>query len=442
MEGKRRITKTFIFRTVLILHVSIVATIYWVIKAKDSPSPMLCTQHHVAYSKADSFSVAGTSENKHFQMVHEIFQSYQRFHKAQRRKVFVGESIQKLTWYCTISDCNGIGDRVKGIYGAFLLALAMNRTFFIHQSDEIQKTMFLEPNAIDWRPVNSCITLHPNQTLDTFGQPSPIQQRVFGVRNDFSLEIERLKSKDDIFISGKRRFLDLLGSINRSEVAVQDQSLHELLQLMLQSGADLDLHYLLSAIHQFLFHIPLEVEKEANLTLKELDLQPRKFVSVHIRTGFMNSFLGEVIFRTDFFKGNRFARKKASWKQMMDCAISFADSKLGNDSIILVSSDDQEPKSWALTEYKSRVKVLDIHPVHVGNKPILGDSASKTSDAFLHNWVELTIMSRSLSIVSIDSGFSEVASHMGSMNPLSLYFYKISESKCLHFTESDWVYHI
>lgn len=205
MERKSKIKKTAIFRCVAI--VSLIATLYCsVLKFKYSTSsPMLCTSRQISYTKdhhtSESISVAGRSEHKYLQTVQEIFESYQRFHKHQRRKMLAGQPVQTLTWYC-ISDCNGIGDRIKGIYGTFLLALAMNRTFFIHLSDEVQDSMLLEPNAIDWRPVSKCLIHHPDQILDNFSHPNFIQRKVFKIRRDFRLEIDRLKTKKNIFVSG------------------------------------------------------------------------------------------------------------------------------------------------------------------------------------------------------------------------------------------------
>lgn len=230
-------------------------------------------------------------------------------------------------------------------------------------------------------------------------------------------------------------------TIKPFEIAAQNQPLQKLFQVMLQPHANVHLHHFLSALHQYLFHVPPAVEKEVNATMKHLNLQPQRFVSVHIRTGFKNSFLGEIVATKEFVKGNRFPRTKTHWRHMIDCAINIADSQLGNDSLILVSSDDQEPKTWAAKEYEARVRTLDIHPVHVGNEPILG-IVKLDSKAFLQTWVELSVMSQALGIVSILSGFSEVAGHMGSINPVFLYFYHISEKKCLHFSNFNWAYKV
>ena len=446
MEGKSRIRKQIVFKTVVIL--SICATVYyWMVESNVFSRQTLCTSQQVSYTRSNlsnnnftpSFSKTDQPQHKDLQPVSKVIKAYQHFHKSQRQRMALGEPIQSLTWYC-ISDCNGIGDQIMGIYGAFILALAMNRTFFIHQSDEIQETMFIEPNAIDWRPVRSCVTLHPDETVSAFGQASLLRRKLLRTSDNFHLEINQLQSKENIFISGKHMIQRLIASIARSAIAVHNLPLQELLQLMTKSG--LNLHHVLSMIHQFLFHVPLAVVKEANLTLTRLNLQPQKYVSLHIRTGFKNSFLGEIVFSKEFFKGNRFARTKATWRQMMNCAIRIANAKFGNGSLILVSSDDQEPKSWAEAEYKTRVKTLDIKPVHVGRERFLAADRRSNNASYIENWVELLVMSQSFAMVSIPSGFPEVASHIGFINPLSLYTYNIAGKTCVNFAKTDWLYRI
>ena len=167
--------------------------------------------------------------------------------------------------------------------------------------------------------------------------------------------------------------------------------------------------------------------------LSQPKLQPHGFVTVQIRTGFMNSLVGEMsLFNSQFWQGIRFARTQESWRNMMKCAVDVSDSRFGEGSRILVVSDDREPKIWAASEYGSRVTMLDIDPVHVANKPTLGVFRSKSREVYLDTWVELSVMAESWAIVSIYSGYAEVASHMGSMDSHSVYIYDISQKTCTH----------
>ena len=392
-----------------------------------------CSQQEVGYSQIEgsgSYSVTTTSTNlKYSQYLQESLQSYRLYHAARRRELAVGETSRTLTWYCD-SECGGIGDRVKGMYRAFLLALVTNRTFFIHMSDQVQSTMFLEPGGIDWRPVHKCVDLHHKQTV----QPFSVFNRVFGVKGNLSLELNRLEAVDNMYISGQGRIPGTVRSILQSEISAKLSPSHlGLLQAVLESGSGASLHYFTSELYQFLFRLPQQVQQMTKNKLAELKLKPHRFVTVHIRTGFKNSIMGEIVpLSAQFWKGTRFARSQDSWRHMIDCALNVSDLKFGTNSTILVASDDREPKNWAVSEYKSRVAMLDIEPVHVANKLILGVFNAKSRKDYLDTWVELSVMAQSVAIVSIRSGYAEVASHMGSIDPLSVFIYDIPLKTCSH----------
>ena len=124
----------------------------------------------------------------------------------------------------------------------------------------------------------------------------------------------------------------------------------------------------------------------------------------------------------------------------MDCALRIADSVLGNNSLLLVSSDDHEPKDWAVATYGARIRTLDNHPVHVS--PRLLKAPGGTENSFLQNWIELAVMAQSHAIVRIPSGFSDTASHMCSMSPVTLYTYDIADKWCRDVAHSNRLIYI
>ena len=198
-------------------------------------------------------------------------------------------------------------------------------------------------------------------------------------------------------------------------------SMHRLLQLVVESGRGASLHSLVTVLHYFLFSLPQQVKEMTHSALTELKLEPHGFVTVHIRTGFKNRLIGELSFTSKFLKGTRFARSRESWRRMIDRAINVSDSMFGANRTVLVLSDDREPKNWAASEYKSRVTMTDVNPLNVEayNELLLGSFRPKSRDKY--TWLELSVMSQSSAIVSIPSGYSEVASHVGSLDPLSVY---------------------
>ena len=422
-------------KCVLFRIVSLCVTLVFCLRITIPQSPpLLCSQQEVDYKGSQVFSVATTEEKNldYAKLLQDILRSYQHSHAARRRELVAGTTASTtLTWYC-ISDCQGIGDRVMGMYTAFLLALVTNRTFFIHLSDEVHKTMFLEPNAIDWRPVHKCIELHHDQTVQNF---SNFAINILGMTKNLSLELNRLSTINNIYISHKRDLLDTTKGIFHSTVLLTNlTSLHlRLLRTVLTSGYGASLHSFSSVLYKFLFSQPEHVQKMRDSRMTDLNLQPGRFVTVHIRTGFKNSFVGEIVpYSLNYWKGNRFARSKESWRNMMNCALNISNSKFGTNSRVLVVADDREPKNWAASEYKSRVTMLDIDPVHVAIKQTLGVLRARSREDYLDTWVELSVMAQSWAIVGIYSGYAEVASHMGSIDPTSLYFYDIPLKTCGH----------
>ena len=347
----------------------------------------------------------------------KILQSYRVFHRTFRDKIFAsGESVRSLTWYCIDSCGGGIGDHMKGIYSAFLLALVTNRTFFIFRSDENRKAELMEPHRIDWRPINSCITVHSDQILSSGRTDS----------RTYPSEIDRLHSTQNIYMSGHRYTVPFIQSMNYSSTASKNTAVLEILLRL--SSQKSTLHCLLSVIHQFLFQVPQSVTNNAISSLKQLNLQPQRYVSVHIRTGFMSHFFTDVLTPRQYIMGNRFASSVDSWKQMLDCAVNIANRSLGKESKIFVASDDQQPKDWAREVYGSRVATLDIHPIHIEHPYWTKDGSVHQS--YYDNWLELSIMAQSHALVMIPSGFSDAAAHMCSISPANIYTYNIAKKWC------------
>ena len=351
-----------------------------------------------------------------FLELRKILDSYKSFHDTARHSMLTTRTpIRSLTWLC-ISSCAGIGDRVRGMYSAFLLAMAMNRAFFIFESDDVQETMLLQPNTIDWRPVHNCLMPRPDEIL--------------GV-DRFDETIDKLSSKTHIYQSAFRvQPSELIWSMNRSSSAWENKPLVKIL-LSLQSR-DPGLHCLLSIIHQYLFRVSQEVATVAASSLKQLDLRPQQFVSAHIRTGFMShSYFGEVVWRKEYFLGTRFARTEEAWKGIMDCAVSIADGRLGKGSPILVSSDEQQVKEWAEQTYGSRIRMLDVHPIHVNHPSWTGTSGS-VHKSYFENWLEIAVMAHARAVVGTRSGFSNTAAHMCSTPPaaIDIYTYSVAEKSC------------
>ena len=404
LVGKRYFfTRLIVLLTAVFILLLTATIIYWN-ATKFQLSWTHCVRNPIRY--ADARAHAGNSSllrcgtpctaySQKFQVLSEILESYRQYHKKQRKRkaeLSEGQPIKTLTWYC-LSDCNGIGDRMRGMYASFLLAVAMNRTFFVYESELVQSQMLLEPNNIDWRPVSNCLSLHPDETLPKFGRD---------FENHLYLAINKLKLKQNVYISNFHRIVSLIDNIHRS--SLKDSPIARALHTL--SGGP-EHHCLLSVLHQFLFKVSEDVGTASARVMEDLNLRPLKFISIHIRTGFMST-IGESV-------EPRYATTETSWRAMVSFALKMANKSFGNENLIYVASDDQKPKDWITRTYGLRIRTLNVRPVHVTR------TITATDNEYFHNWIELSILAQSYSIVRTSGGFSDVASHMCSMNP-KMYF--------------------
>ena len=372
-------------------------------------------QLECGHQEGDEY-IAKTS--KKFSLFHKRLEEYREFHAMQRQKLLEGsKQVRTLTWFC-LDGCNGIGDRVKGMYTVLLLAMMTKRVFFVFQSDTVDKSMYIEPNLIDWRYYNSCLQLRRETTL--VGHVTKIES----VGKIFSEDAEH----QHIAITHQQHpFGDLQEPMTLKYELVPQISNQLEEQLGIESSTyDEYFHYLYPVMNHFLYKLPQVVLGKVKLALESLDLTPQGYVAVHIRTGFKNSWFGEIVLSKEFREGWFFARSKEVWKGILDCAVDLADKKFGKQSSLFLCADDAEPKQFALDLYGDRIKMLDTHPTHVG-RWLYG---SKDRNSHLDSWVELVILAEAHTLVKVSSGFSAVASRFCALPPANKYTFGLRTMTC------------
>lgn len=89
--------------------------------------------------------------------ISNVLRDYIYWHRQQREclldeKCSSSHTIKVLLSHCTNQNCLGLGDRMRGVYYTFLLAVATRRVFFMEWPDiPFDITCALIPAAIDWR---------------------------------------------------------------------------------------------------------------------------------------------------------------------------------------------------------------------------------------------------------------------------------------------------
>lgn len=107
---------------------------------------------------ASTLTAAEWRTNFHTDACQPKFQEYAKFHKAARGV----PGARYLVYSCTTGNCAGLGDRIRATMMLLDKAINLNRVLLIDWRHPSPITEYLEPNAIDWRPVPSV----PGETLD------------------------------------------------------------------------------------------------------------------------------------------------------------------------------------------------------------------------------------------------------------------------------------
>ena len=368
-----------------------------------------------------------------FHFFHKQLEEYQEFHAVQKQnllKQFHSPSvdgdakINTLTWLC-LDGCNGVGDRMQGMYTTLILAMLSKRVFFVYENEEMQNTMYVEPNLIDWGYYKRCIELEKGGLMLGFGQNATKTDYVQMILDDTQQHLTITHKPHPIDIHDPSRMLE---DVSAPQAAVFEK---KLVEMGVGSATKDDyFHYLYPVMNHFLYKLPQVVLKKVKLALESLDLTPQGYVAVHIRTGFKNSWFGEMEFTKRFREGWRFARSEEVWKGILECAVDLADKKFGEQSSLFLCADDAEPKQFALDLYGDRIKMLDTHPTHVG-RWLYGSGAGEGSDNLLDNWVEMGVLAEAHTLVKVPSGFSVVASQLCALPPANKFVYHLREKKCI-----------
>lgn len=89
----------------------------------------------------------GTTIDKKYSRFLKSLQTYTNLH----RRVVENSASRTLTWQCPVQEhCGGLGDRIRGVSYALLLAMFSRRKLVIFWEGPSEGT-YLHPHMIDWR---------------------------------------------------------------------------------------------------------------------------------------------------------------------------------------------------------------------------------------------------------------------------------------------------
>ena len=298
---------------------------------------------------------------------------YAVFHSTSR----TGRTARPLIYKCGPGDlCGGLGDRLRGIVYTLLLAVFSGRRLLLHWGMPNGENVYLKPNLINWVPEKSDTENMTVFTVMDSGQ-SNVESAIktigmntsVNVALNTNLELELIKTlefKPEWLIDGlKRTGLDVLSNT--------------------------DINAIFGIAFRYLFGFTSDVLHEVNKARFLLGLDTQKYVAVHIRTGFVGSYLEQ----SDSANTMKCIRKKEQWEQMLRCAASVANTSTGSNSSIFLATDSKLVKDLATKISGVRYRTLDVVLTHVDRMNKNSGPNEAESKGLLSVWVDYLLLAQS-----------------------------------------------
>ena len=348
-----------------------------------------------------------------FSYLVSLLNEYKVSHSRWKKMFVDGDlNVRTLTWYC-YRRCGGIGDRVRGIGFALLLAMISDRLLLVEWSwplmPERQTDMFV-PGEIDWNLNKSLIlkhNIHRNRSL--FATTSVSATKVVKIieQHVFSHQEQHVSIKTNLQMTNFASMYSKFGPYAKR--MLKEKNFQQLASFL--KGGAVQQTFVSSVVARFLFKFGHSVLEKAQQMSNEMNIsEEQRYVAVHIRTGFFGT-LNEP--RQDFIRYHN----ASSWKTLLDCAIRHS-QRLGSDVPIVLFTDSDIVKRWAVKQYNDRIVPFPRQAVHVDK---MGKDEQDKIWKESETAAELAIISRASVLVrGYRSGFSTVALEMCPFSASSL----------------------
>ena len=268
-----------------------------------------------------------------------------------------------LVYLCN-KPCGGWGDRTRKIVGAFLLSLALNRTFIIRMNWPCPLTQLLEPNIIPWN------VEIPNENQRT------------------NLTVYKLTANDNDY-----RQLLLWKNIDVIYFPVKDLAYYSLLLwrddlyrvLYYKYGLHrsiLFLHSVFTLIYELLFKLKSHPQSHLDFISNKFHLDSLR--CAHIRIGRNPSNPNDIIF--------------PKRERMNKTVIAFLHNISKADDMIFVSTDSQDVQNYARQQFSSRFLTIDGLIQHIdrsGRHQSCNGFEKTVLDFYMISFCQTMIMSKS-----------------------------------------------
>ena len=309
-------------------------------------------------------------------------------------------NVHKLIWKCEPGDlCGGLVDRLRGIAFTLLLAVLSRRKLLLYWGMPNGEQIYLKPNAINWIPQKSDVSdMAVYSVMDSAG--AKLDRAVKAIGQNSLTKVALLTNLE----------LELINEQKNKPQWLID----ELKRTGLNTLTNREINQLLGTAIRYLFVFRDDVIPKVNDAMHSIGLDGRKYVAVHVRTGFVGSNLE----KSESANQRKCIRKKEQWKQMLNCAVSVANSNSGHNSSIFLATDSKLVKDLARQMYGSRFMTLDIILTHVDRIDKNTGANTAESEGLVSVWVDFFLLAQSYAQVRAGSdwvwgsGFALGSSHL------------------------------
>ena len=447
---------------------------------RDGYEPGTSTDDTVLCPNPDLVSDVVSESSESWRTFTKALREYKTFHEERLRQLKAEDpptTVRTLTWACSQSKCTGLGDQLLRLQFFFLLAMMSDRVFTVYWDEDLKRTSkYLVPNEIDWSYFDSskgmctddkAVFSGHNCADTTFDATS---MWGFGWnRDEFSNFGHVLYGPEQhITVSGwvkinsmyignesilqpgyrikagfeKLGLTDLLASDPRNTVHCGHKHfwynlLHKLgannfMEIPeISSGKILASEPWLQMSHVifcYLFKFPRVLISEVDRLKRSLSIEDKKYLAVHLRTGFKGMPYEESIATKWLHKNWKVFYHEHVWDGIMDYAVNLATERLGLNVPIYLSTDTDVAKHRFLKKYPGQVRVTNFTVTHSafvrskckGQKK---ESQISPSDPYMSMWIDFFMLANSHIMVHGESSFSLTASLVKPVSHLNQVWY-------------------
>ena len=307
-------------------------------------------------------------------------------------------NVRKLIWKCGPGGmCGGLVDRLRGIAFTLLLAVLSRRKLLLYWGMPNGEQIYLKPNTINWIPEKSDVSnLVVYSVMDSVGANLVRAVKAIGQNNSMKVALRTNLE------------LELINKPTNKPQWLTDG----LKRTGLNTLTNKEINQLFGIAIRYLFAFRDDIISKVNDAKHSMGLDGPKYVAIHVRTGFVGSNL------VKSENGRKCIRNKKQWEQMLNCAVSVANSNSGQNSSIFLATDSKLVKDLAVKMYGSRFKTLDVILTHVDRVDKKLGPKTAEREGLMSAWVDFFLLAQSYAQVRAGgdwvwgSGFDLGPSHL------------------------------